>query len=338
MRVTSPTRTQPDRRRRRSVALRQRDRRVAVGEVFGFGRPRAWPRTCAQIDGRTRLILDGPFGGGVIGNTTGSGPVVGGSSPPPRAHRCIAIGVSAPSSSGLGRRPLKAETAVRICSGLPHATRSADPVATGSLVSLAVRRALIGASSADFAVDRATCARVDATNVGDGACTRRARVGSTRDRRRRRAACRTASCIEYARTCVRHFARCDVVNVHARSSTSRLHRLPSSSMRHARGASVNGFDSVSRRPKCLTLAHRCVRLPQNPHTSRRHSVNKAELVERSPSGAGLSKADAEKALERVHHVRAERGREKATRSHFRASVRSRADRNARAHGTQPADR
>src|SRR4029079_18729724 len=28
-----------------------------------------------------------PFGGGVIGNTTGSGPVIGGSSPPPRATR-----------------------------------------------------------------------------------------------------------------------------------------------------------------------------------------------------------------------------------------------------------
>src|SRR5438552_4620823 len=51
-----------------------------------------------------------PFGGGVIGNTAGSGPVIGGSSPPPRAL--------APSSSGLGRRPLKAVTAVRIRSGL----------------------------------------------------------------------------------------------------------------------------------------------------------------------------------------------------------------------------
>ena len=30
-------------------------------------------------------ILCAPFGGGVIGNTPGSGPDIGGSSPPPRA-------------------------------------------------------------------------------------------------------------------------------------------------------------------------------------------------------------------------------------------------------------
>ena len=37
-------------------------------------------------------ILTRTFGGGVIGNTTGSGPVIGGSSPPPRARRLIVDG------------------------------------------------------------------------------------------------------------------------------------------------------------------------------------------------------------------------------------------------------
>ena len=32
------------------------------------------------------VFFPGPFGGGVIGNTPGSGPVIGGSSPPPRAN------------------------------------------------------------------------------------------------------------------------------------------------------------------------------------------------------------------------------------------------------------
>ena len=54
-----------------------------------------WCRDGAAVnrpDGRARRADGGPanmalcpFGGGVIGNTTGSGPVVGGSSPPPRA-------------------------------------------------------------------------------------------------------------------------------------------------------------------------------------------------------------------------------------------------------------
>src|SRR6185436_15232615 len=64
----------------------------------------------ARGPGCPRVVRAHPFGGGVIGNTAGSGPVIGGSSPPPRAL--------APSSSGLGRRPLKAVTAVRIRSGL----------------------------------------------------------------------------------------------------------------------------------------------------------------------------------------------------------------------------
>ena len=65
-----------------------------------------------------------PFGGGVIGNTTGSGPVIQGSSPCPRATLEIPVlsGVSSfmvPSSSGLGHHPLKVEARVRIPLGLP---------------------------------------------------------------------------------------------------------------------------------------------------------------------------------------------------------------------------
>jgi hypothetical protein len=59
-----------------------------------------------------------PFGGGVIGNTLGSGPSVEGSSPSPRAM-AIRVSPSAPSSSGLGRWPLKPVTPVQIRSGLP---------------------------------------------------------------------------------------------------------------------------------------------------------------------------------------------------------------------------
>ena len=54
------------------------------------------------------------IGDGVIGNTMGSGPIIEGSSPSPRANRLNL----APSSRGLGRCPLKAETPVRIRSGL----------------------------------------------------------------------------------------------------------------------------------------------------------------------------------------------------------------------------
>ena len=41
--------------------------------------------TACEGGGRPASMALYPFGGGVIGNTTGSGPVVGGSSPPPRA-------------------------------------------------------------------------------------------------------------------------------------------------------------------------------------------------------------------------------------------------------------
>ncbi len=73
-----------------------------------------------------------PFGGGVTGNTTGSGPVIEGSIPSPRATASLACPTNnrgseewdtdlltlVPSSSGLGYRPLKAGTPVQIRSGL----------------------------------------------------------------------------------------------------------------------------------------------------------------------------------------------------------------------------
>ena len=64
-------------------------------------------------------MLNVALGGGVIGNTTGSGPVIEGSSPSPRAKVGYHPSQWAPSSSGLGRRPLKPVTPVRIRSGLP---------------------------------------------------------------------------------------------------------------------------------------------------------------------------------------------------------------------------
>jgi hypothetical protein len=112
-----------------------------------------------------------PFGGGVIGNTTGSGPVIEGSSPSPRAGRAAharrstreptSVGSArlacrrhaarprVPSSSGLGRRPLKAVTAVQIRRGYVVAAtmRSRTPVRDvgGGL----------GLRDADVAADRA---------------------------------------------------------------------------------------------------------------------------------------------------------------------------------------
>ena len=65
------------------------DRRVST-TWNGFTTPDAArladpPRsTLATPDGSANLIVH-PFGGGVIGNTTGSGPVIEGSSPSPRA-------------------------------------------------------------------------------------------------------------------------------------------------------------------------------------------------------------------------------------------------------------
>ena len=60
------------------------------------------------------------FGGGVIGNTAGSGPVIEGSSPSPRARVGKSRPNLVPSSRGRGRRPLKPETPVQIWSGLQN--------------------------------------------------------------------------------------------------------------------------------------------------------------------------------------------------------------------------
>ena len=129
--VTSPTRTSPitgvdEWRRFLSEALRVAHRAHRRRSGAWRGLPIGWGSSCRDsLPGRT-------FGGGVIGNTTGSGPVIGGSSPPPRArtrpgHRQRCTASLAPSSSGLGRRPLKAETAVRICSGLQLMTDVLEP-------------------------------------------------------------------------------------------------------------------------------------------------------------------------------------------------------------------
>jgi DNA-binding protein HU-beta len=48
--------------------------------------------------------------------------------------------------------------------------------------------------------------------------------------------------------------------------------------------------------KCLTYRRKCVQLPENTHTFSEASVNKSELVDSIAEGAGLSKADAERAL------------------------------------------
>ncbi len=79
--VTSPTQTSPitgfdEWKRFASEALR-----VSVGRIFGFGRA---VRVGKLVPG---LAILASVGGGVIGNTAGSGPVVEGSSPSPRARR-----------------------------------------------------------------------------------------------------------------------------------------------------------------------------------------------------------------------------------------------------------
>ena len=85
-------------------------------------RPPARPGGRTPAMGRSANLNAHPFGGGVIGNTTGSGPVIEGSSPSPRApaalHTCHGDHRSAPSSRGLGHHPLKVATRVRIPLGL----------------------------------------------------------------------------------------------------------------------------------------------------------------------------------------------------------------------------
>ncbi len=139
-----------DRRRGRPRGLRLADRpraRSPVGPSCGpwCGRPRPC-RSGGSLGYRRLMNLDDtvnnderltagpvqplpstvpPIGGGVIGNTAGSGPVVEGSSPSPRAPAIASPGCrhKAPSSSGLGHHPLKVETRVRTPLGLPGCMR-----------------------------------------------------------------------------------------------------------------------------------------------------------------------------------------------------------------------
>ena len=77
--------------------------------------------------------LSDAVGDGVIGNTAGSGPAIGGSSPPPRTRRYAAPargirGAHLPrSSSGLGRHPLKVVARVQIPYGVPRPGQERGP-------------------------------------------------------------------------------------------------------------------------------------------------------------------------------------------------------------------
>jgi uncharacterized SAM-binding protein YcdF (DUF218 family) len=79
--VTSPTRSSPITGLDEKVRFASEALRVAVGRIFGFERSQ---RVGKLVPG---LAILASVGGGVIGNTAGSGPVVEGSSPSPRALR-----------------------------------------------------------------------------------------------------------------------------------------------------------------------------------------------------------------------------------------------------------
>jgi vancomycin permeability regulator SanA len=99
--VTSPTRTSPIKGAGEWRRFFTETIRVAAGRIFGYGRLDRHREVGKLVPGlatlcppltRPRRRRGSPasgatFGGGVIGNTTGSGPVIGGSSPPPRARR-----------------------------------------------------------------------------------------------------------------------------------------------------------------------------------------------------------------------------------------------------------
>ena len=103
------------------------------GDSRGHCRPcsRSLSQTSHCVCRRLTLLLTPhrlrvcAFGGGVIGNTAGSGPVIEGSSPSPRARVGMSRPNLVPSSRGLGRRPLKPETPVQIRSGLPGTPQEA---------------------------------------------------------------------------------------------------------------------------------------------------------------------------------------------------------------------
>ncbi len=93
----SPTRTSPIRGTALVPYFAKETAAVAVGRIIGFRRLEYLHPLAATVrDGRERLAarrasLDWPVGGGVIGNTAGSGPAIGGSSPPPRAPDGLAV-------------------------------------------------------------------------------------------------------------------------------------------------------------------------------------------------------------------------------------------------------
>jgi uncharacterized SAM-binding protein YcdF (DUF218 family) len=96
--VTSPTRTSPIKGAAAWRRLGTETIRVGAGRIFGYGlldRNRKVGKLVpglAMLERPYRRVARRavhPIGGGVIGNTTGSGPVIGGSSPPPRAHRPV---------------------------------------------------------------------------------------------------------------------------------------------------------------------------------------------------------------------------------------------------------
>ena len=104
---------------------------TAEGGRRGGGGPRrrldaapTGPSDCVAVTRAATASIDRrPFPGGVIGNTTGSGPVIRGSSPCPGACGAAAGTIgnrrsTAPSSSGLGHHPLKVAARVRIPLGL----------------------------------------------------------------------------------------------------------------------------------------------------------------------------------------------------------------------------
>jgi uncharacterized SAM-binding protein YcdF (DUF218 family) len=81
--VSSPTRTSPIKGVGEWRRIFTESVRVAAGRLFGYARLDRHRGVEKLVPGLATLGY--PFGGGVIGNTTGSGPVIGGSSPPSRA-------------------------------------------------------------------------------------------------------------------------------------------------------------------------------------------------------------------------------------------------------------
>jgi uncharacterized SAM-binding protein YcdF (DUF218 family) len=85
--VTSPTKTSPIKGSGGLRRLFTETIRVSAGRIFGYDRLDRHPEVENLVPGLA--TLSAPFGSGVIGNTTGSGPVIGGSSPPSRAQEAL---------------------------------------------------------------------------------------------------------------------------------------------------------------------------------------------------------------------------------------------------------